>query len=177
MFLKTLSILAIVIFCFINASADDYGWLIAFTRELNRSSSDNPVSSIVDEEDNNVTVISQAYAEPIHVVPLHVNDHEKVFYGIYQVMINKNDLVGELKKIESFDLQRDPWLGFAMRFNGLLDEFMACKNDEKLADLKKLSEKVYRQKIDEGVLTIDNILQQLTFGRYSDWSLILKYED
>jgi hypothetical protein len=173
MFLKTLSILAIVSFCVLNASADDSGWIIDFASELNRSSLDNPVNIIVDEEDNTVTVISQAYAEPIHVVPLHVNDHEKVFYGIYQVMINKNDLVGELKKIESFDLQRDPWLGFAMRFNGLLDEFMACKNHSKLADLKKLSEKVYKQKIDDGFLTSDNILQQLTFGRFSNWLLTL----
>lgn len=93
-------------------------------------------------------------------------------YLHYEIFAKLNGLDEGIEKLESFNLKRDPWFGFAMRFNAVLDMIIRKNNHTKLALLRLAVAKPYADFIrtEPSKKKYDEVLSLLSFGRYSDWN-------
>lgn len=94
-------------------------------------------------------------------------------YMDYDCLIDPKNLATEIKSFEKFNLQRDPWLGFAMRFNAVLD-IIIKKNNREMFDLLKSAVAIpYSEFMKDDPKRNDYMLSVLSFKRYNNWHEVL----
>lgn len=90
----------------------------------------------------------------------------------YEIFVDSDNLDESIESFKKFNLKSDPWLGFAMRFNAVLDMIIRKNNHTKLALLRLAVAKPYADFIrtEPSKKKYDEVLSLLSFERYSDWN-------
>jgi hypothetical protein len=98
-------------------------------------------------------------------------------YDGYHLLVSHDNLDYHIEDFKRFDPKQSPWLGFAMRFNAVLDIIITNNDHTKLAILRLAVAKPYAYFIRPKDPDVDSrhnqILNYLSFRRYNNWSTIM----